>query len=411
MPIKTKQDIYEIFKAIQGEELDIDVDKKTDILDVLNAYCIKAGIYNPKSSSPKIKKGAKFIQEALDDIVTSKKVLETKEEAINTVLNDFILGKDMPKVLTVGAGSSLTGVITPNNPFGVSSRNPKILYYTEPLEAAPAAFKGNTNVEEIWLPYATYVANNIVEGCTNLKLLDLGHAATSYLATQKLSNCPNLEILFIRNNENSAGVASIDANTFVGTKFDPNQEEEEEGGIVYVPRKFLSQYQNSSAWETNARVKEFRAIEDSPYSNPDGGYVEFDYHEGEYPAQTLTGTSPDGNISVKIIADEGALPSMSSLSLKNIDLKNEGSLYGIDIGFKDRMGNEVAPLVEMIFTISYSGETSSHDELSLRYIDQAGLAKPVESDKIVEITNKSVTFASDLPGTYIVYDPDGGGQR
>ena len=118
-----------------------------------------------------------------------------------------------------------------------------------------------------------------------------------------------------------------------------------------------------------------------------------------------------GNVSVSIQkTDEESLPANTELKLSKANLPEQG-LFGINISFLDGEGHEVAPLTEMIFTISYSGESSSHDNLKLGYIDKAGLTKPVESDKIVEITNKSVTFASDLPGTYIVYDPDGGGQR
>ena len=117
------------------------------------------------------------------------------------------------------------------------------------------------------------------------------------------------------------------------------------------------------------------------------------------------------NVSVSIQkTDEESLPANAELKLSKVEnLLPERDLFGINISFLDGEGNEIAPLSEMIFTISYSGETSSHDKLSLRYVDQAGLAQPVESSKIVEITNKSVTFASDLPGTYIVYDS--GGQK
>lgn len=118
-----------------------------------------------------------------------------------------------------------------------------------------------------------------------------------------------------------------------------------------------------------------------------------------------------GNVSVSIQkTDEESLPANAELKLSKANL-SEGDLFGINISFLDGEGNTIAPLSEMIFTISYSGESSSHDSLKLRYIDQVNSAQDVESDKIVEITNKSVTFANDLPGTYIVYDPDGGGQR
>ena len=110
-----------------------------------------------------------------------------------------------------------------------------------------------------------------------------------------------------------------------------------------------------------------------------------------------------GNVSVSIQkTDEESLPTNAELKLSKVDL-SERDLFGINISFLDGDGHEVAPLTEMIFTISYSGESSSNDNLGLRYIDQSGSAQPVFSDKIVEITNKSVTFASDLPGTYIVY--------
>lgn len=112
-----------------------------------------------------------------------------------------------------------------------------------------------------------------------------------------------------------------------------------------------------------------------------------------------------GNVSVSIQkTDEEALPANAELKLSKANL-SEGDLFGINISFLDGEGNIVTPLSEMIFTISYSGESSSHDSLKLRYLDQVNSAQDVESDKIVEITNKSVTFASDLPGTYIVYYP------
>lgn len=112
-----------------------------------------------------------------------------------------------------------------------------------------------------------------------------------------------------------------------------------------------------------------------------------------------------GNVSVSIQkTDEESLPANAELKLSKANL-SEGDLFGINISFLDGEGNTIAPLSEMIFTISYSGESSSYDNLGLRYIDQVNSAQPVDSNKIIEITNKSVTFASDLPGTYIVYHP------
>lgn len=118
-----------------------------------------------------------------------------------------------------------------------------------------------------------------------------------------------------------------------------------------------------------------------------------------------------GNVSVSIQkTDEEALPANAELKLSKANL-SEGDLFGINVSFLDGEGNTVAPLSEMIFTISYSGESSFDSNLMLRHIDQAGTTQDIEADKIVEITNESVTFASDLPGTYIVYHSEAGAGR
>ncbi len=110
-----------------------------------------------------------------------------------------------------------------------------------------------------------------------------------------------------------------------------------------------------------------------------------------------------GKVSVSVVkTDEEALPANAELKLSKVENLSESDLFGINISFLDGEENEVTPLTEVMFTISYSGESSSHDNLTLNYTDQAGSTQVVNSDKIVEITNKSVTFASDLPGIYIV---------
>lgn len=269
MPKQTKNNIYEIFKQIYGGELGIEVNENTTILDVLNAYGIKKGIYNPNAqSSSNKKKKANTIQEALNDIVIKNTIITDKKKD----LNDFIGGTNFSQVLINDAWW------IKETPFGWSDRNPKILFFNESMvQLTTPGFKANKNLNEIWIPGLAVVTNqgyDMFQECSNLKLVDLGHGAIYLIPkTDLFKNCENLEVLFIRNGEKSAGVIKPSTTTFTGTKFDP--QDLGEGGIVYVPSKYLSQYQASTEWAQRAKVKEFRAIEDSSYNGNE--YVPYDW--------------------------------------------------------------------------------------------------------------------------------------
>lgn len=156
---------------------------------------------------------------------------------------------------------------------------------------------------------------------------------------------------------------------------------------------------NKYGKENGSFTEDQKTIEEALFLLSAEEEEEEDVETGEGLNKTL------GKISVSIQkTDEEALPADAELKLSKVEDLSESDLFGINISFLNE-GNEITPLSEMIFTISYSGESSSNDNLMLRCIDQAGSIQVVESDKIVEITNKSVTFASDLPGTYIVYQP------
>lgn len=253
----------------QDETFLQDVDENTTILDLLNQFNTKLSIYFPNSPSPSVKKKANTINEALDDLTTN--LFSTQNGGI-TKLENTILHK-FDKQLVAGYSDSLTNplpevytanvTVIKNGVFGIPNIKKLFLDYTAQLKAS--GFSGNNYLEEIRLPYLQSVDKKCFQNISALKLLDLGKGGSYSVLTTSgddFSGCPNLEVIVVRY---TGAMVKPTAGTFTDTKLDLLGA----GGYVYVPQKFLSQYQASTEWAERANVLEFRAIEGSIFEDKD----------------------------------------------------------------------------------------------------------------------------------------------
>lgn len=108
-------------------------------------------------------------------------------------------------------------------------------------------------LEELYLPNIVTSGWNSYLNNPNLRIADIGKT----FGGGKITGCPNLEILIIRD----ANLKAVGNNWLTGTPLASDGT----GGYVYVPQNLLDAYQNSEAWQTYANVLEFRPIEGSEY--------------------------------------------------------------------------------------------------------------------------------------------------
>ena len=259
-----KNGLKEFLQILAQDETFLqDVDENTTILDLLNSFGAKLFIYYPNSPYSQAKKRANTINEAFEDITTK---LYSEEDGITTLENAILHkfdkqliqgGSYLPEVYSVNLIAISNGV------FGTP--NIKKLFLGITAQLFSGGFSGNHYLEEIRIPYLQTAATKCFQNMSALKLLDLGsNGAYSILTTSgdDFSGCPNLEIIVIRYLKNPVKPT---VGTFADTKLDPLGD----GGYVYVPQKFLSQYQASTEWAERANVLEFRAIEGSVFEDKD----------------------------------------------------------------------------------------------------------------------------------------------
>lgn len=108
-------------------------------------------------------------------------------------------------------------------------------------------------LEELYLPSIVTSGWNSYLNNPNLRIADIGKT----FGGGKITGCPNLEILIIRD----TSMKAVGNNWLTGSKLASDGT----GGYVYVPQALLSQYQASTAWQNYANVLEFRPIEGSEY--------------------------------------------------------------------------------------------------------------------------------------------------
>lgn len=119
------------------------------------------------------------------------------------------------------------------------------------------AFQGCTGIEKVVLPNMKQTGTGMFNGCTSLKVIDLGGLNSIYnIATQAFVNCSALEALIIRSNNVIPGTTDSLIGTPIanGTASDTC--------FIYVPSALVDSYKQQSGWNTYAN--QFRAIEDYP---------------------------------------------------------------------------------------------------------------------------------------------------
>lgn len=147
------------------------------------------------------------------------------------------------------------GITGQNDVFG-STQIKKISFPNATTCPAGYAFHGRniSLLEELYLPQLQSSGYGFAENNPNLKICDFGKT----FGGSKCRNCPNLEVLIIRD----TSMKALGSGWFAGcTKCLPDGS----GCYVYVPQNLLSQYEASQAWADYANVIEFRAIEGSIY--------------------------------------------------------------------------------------------------------------------------------------------------
>lgn len=172
--------------------------------------------------------------------------------------------------------------------------------------------------------------------------------------------------------------------------------------------------EETPAVEEESVSEEVPVIEEQPIEQePEVEQQEEKQDENEYPAQTFTGTTPDGKISVEVRAGEGALPKDVSMRVENVNTDaikglvesvidgQADTMSAVNVIFTDVDGHEVEPLAEIIVNIKMAGVEAS-DTYQLVHIDQANNPEKIADEKIVSISNTEATFASDVFSVYVV---------
>lgn len=172
--------------------------------------------------------------------------------------------------------------------------------------------------------------------------------------------------------------------------------------------------EETPAVEEESVSEEVPVIEEQPIEQePEVEQQEEKQDENEYPAQTFTGTTPDGKISVEVRAGEGALPKDVSMRVENVNTDaikglvesvidgQADTMSAVNVIFTDVDGHEVEPLAEIIVNIKMAGVEAA-DTYQLVHIDQANNPEKIADEKIVSISNTEATFVSDVFSVYVV---------
>lgn len=137
--------------------------------------------------------------------------------------------------------------------------------------------------------------------------------------------------------------------------------------------------------------------------------------EQKYPAQTFTGITPDGTVSVKVEAGEGALPEGTTMYVYNVNEADisalvdsvvtgtEKTIVAANIIFLDKDGYEIEPLTDVTITLE-NLTAEKFEDYSLVHINQANEATLVKDTKILSLTEEKVVFTTDVFSIYAIVD-------
>lgn len=162
-------------------------------------------------------------------------------------------------------------------------------------------------------------------------------------------------------------------------------------------------------------VEEVPIIEEEPEVVQEPEIEQVEEPADEYPAQTFTGTTPDGKVSVVVTADEGALPAGTKMYVYNVsdaeiaaivDSVISGTrkaMVAANIIFLDKDGNEIEPLTDVTITLQNNVITEFENQ-SLVHINQANQADIVQDYQILDFTEERVVFTTDVFSIYAIVD-------
>jgi hypothetical protein len=149
-------------------------------------------------------------------------------------------------------------------------------------------------------------------------------------------------------------------------------------------------------------------VEFAPSTDEGTGFVT---NEPSYPAQRFVGRA--GNVSVSVIAPEGAFPAGTRMRVEAIDTADvkdavssaAGSMVdavaAVDITFYDPDGVEVQPLVPIEVTMTNTEGTAQDGQPLVVHVDHEGEASVVSQTGVTTSTDE-VTFDSDAFSVYVM---------
>ena len=149
-------------------------------------------------------------------------------------------------------------------------------------------------------------------------------------------------------------------------------------------------------------------MEFAPSTDEGTGFVT---NEPSYPAQRFVGRA--GNVSVSVIAPEGAFPAGTRMRVEAIDTADvkdavssaAGSMVdavaAVDITFYDPDGVEVQPLVPIEVTMTNTEGTAQDGQPLVVHVDHEGEASVVSQTGVTTSTDE-VTFDSDAFSVYVM---------
>lgn len=139
--------------------------------------------------------------------------------------------------------------------------------------------------------------------------------------------------------------------------------------------------------------------------------------EPQYPAQTFTGTTPNGTVTVNVTADEGSLPAGTKMYVYDVNnAEIEGlvdsvisgtrkAMVAVNIIFEDKDGNEIEPLTDVTITIDNTVMPEMENK-SLVHINQDNEVDVVQDYEILEFKEEKVVFTTDVFSIYAIVGED-----
>ena len=236
----------------------IDTQNLTDIADAIREKSGSSETFKPSEMAEAIENIPTGTEPTgTVNITTNGTVDVTEYASANVAVHDvedaFITNAPMDEYYNERV--TTIGITNQNDVFG-ATRIKKISFPNVTTCPASYAFHGRniSLLEELYMPKLQTSGYGFAENNPNVRVIDFGFS----FGGAKCRNCPNLEVLIIRD----TSIKAVGESWITGcTKVLASGS----GCYVYVPQALLSQYQSNSAWATYAHVLEFRAIEGSIY--------------------------------------------------------------------------------------------------------------------------------------------------